>query len=352
MPREKKDTNMVGGITDLNSILKAVRKDFGEESVMTFDPTSLQKIPRISTGILPLDLAVGGGWPKGRIVEIFGPESAGKTTVALKAIAAAQATGKGYCAFVDAEHALDPVYAHALGVDLKSCIVSQPDNGEQALDIVERLVRTGGVSLVVVDSVAALVPKAEIDGEMGEAHVGLHARLMSQAMRKLTGVVAQTETIVIFINQIREKVGVVYGSPEVTTGGRALRFYASVRVKVRKKQTLKEGDVSYANQTIVEVVKNKTYPPFKTAAFDIVFGTGPDDEGAVIGFAVELGIMAKGGSWYTYGTHRFQGIQKAKEYFHTPEGAAEYAKIKQAVLDAYTGSRADDLNFDGTEEEE
>ena len=352
MPKVKKETNPAGGITDLNSILKAVRKDFGEESVMTFDPSTLQEIPRISTGILPLDLAVGGGWPKGRIIEIFGPESAGKTTVALKAIAAAQATGKGYCAFVDAEHALDPVYAKALGVDLQNCIVSQPDNGEQALDIVDKLVRTGGVSLIVVDSVAALVPKAEIDGEMGEAHVGLHARLMSQAMRKLTSVVAQTETIIIFINQIREKVGVVYGNPEVTTGGRALRFYASVRVKVKKKQTLKDGDVSYANQTVVEVVKNKTYPPFKTASFDIVFGAGPDDEGAVIGYAIELGLMAKGGAWYTYGAQRFQGLQKVKEYFHTPEGAVEYGKIKQAVLDAYTGSRSDELNFDGAEDEE
>lgn len=349
MPKLRKDPG-VARMTDLNDILKSVRQDFGEESVMTFDPSTLQSIPRISTGILPLDLAVGGGWPKGRIVEIYGPESAGKTTVALKAIAAAQATGQGYCAFIDAEHALDPVYAQALGVDLKNCIVSQPDNGEQALDIVERLVRTGGVSLIVVDSVAALVPKAEIDGEMGEAHVGLHARLMSQAMRKLTSVVAQTDTIVIFLNQIREKVGVVYGSPEVTTGGRALKFYASIRVRVKKKQTLKDGDVSYANQTVVEVVKNKTYPPFKTAAFDIIFGQGPDDESAVIGFAVELGIMAKGGAWYTYGSQRFQGLQKTKEYFHTPEGAVEYEKVKQAVLAAYTGERAGELNFVGEED--
>ena len=355
---KKEESTTIKGMTNLNAILKEVRKDFGEDSVMTFDPANVRAIPRVSSGILPVDIATGGGLPKGRIIEIYGPESAGKTTVALKAIAAAQeeakaeAEAKGlnevesFCAFIDAEHALDPIYAQNLGVDLNTCLVSQPSSGEQALDIVSKLISTGGFKLIVVDSVAALVPKAEIDGEMGEAHVGLHARLMSQAMRKLTSLVAKTETVIIFINQIREKVGVVYGNPEVTTGGRALKFYSSIRIEVRREKTLTEGTESVANRTKIKVVKNKTYPPFKTASFDIVFGKGPDEAGYIIEKSTDLGLITKGGSWYTFKGMRVQGEKKLKDYFETDEGRIEYEKLKEHVLKAYTGAKAGEIEED------
>lgn len=279
------------------------------------DITDHMNIEVISTGCLAIDLAVGvGGFPRGRVIEIYGPESSGKTTVALHAIAEAQ-KGGGIAAFIDAEHALDPVYARHLGVDINNLLVSQPDNGEQALEITESLVRSGAVDIIVVDSVAALVPKAEIEGEMGDAHVGLQARLMSKALRKLTGIISKSRTVVIFINQLREKVGVMFGNPETTTGGRALKFYSTIRLDVRKGEVIKQNNENVGNRTKVKVVKNKVAPPFKTAEFDLMYGTGVSYEGTLIDIGTNMEIIKKSGAWYSYNDERMgQGKEAAKEY--------------------------------------
>lgn len=303
-------------IKALENAMKQIEKDFGKGSIMKLGEASARmNIEVIPTGTLPLDIALGvGGIPRGRIVEIYGPESSGKTTVALHIIAEAQKLG-GIAAFIDAEHALDPVYAKKLGVDIDNLLISQPDNGEQALEIADALVRSGAIDVVVVDSVAALVPKAEIEGEMGDSHVGLQARLMSQAMRKLTGVISKSRTTAVFINQIREKVGVMFGSPETTTGGRALKFYATIRLDVRKIDTLKQGNEIVGNRTRIKVVKNKIAPPFKQAEFDIMYGQGVSHEGCIVDIGTEMEIIEKSGAWYSYDGNRLgQGRENVKEF--------------------------------------
>ena len=302
---------------------------------MRLGESNSMNVEAISTGSLTLDAATGiGGLPKGRIVEIYGPESSGKTTLALHCVAEAQKAG-GEAAFVDAEHALDPIYAANLGVDVDSLLVSQPDNGEQALEITEALARSGAIDIIIVDSVAALVPKAEIEGDMGDSHVGLHARLMSQALRKLAGAIAKSNTLVIFINQLREKVGIVYGNPEVTTGGRALKFYSTIRIDVRKSEQIKgAGSEILGSRTKCKVVKNKVAPPFKTAEFDIMYGTGISKTGEMVDRGVELGVINKSGAWFSYGDMRLgQGRENVKVCFDTnPELAAEIEqKIKEAA---------------------
>ena len=317
----------------LDSALKQIEKQYGAGAIMRLGQNKHLKVDAISTGSLTLDLATGiGGLPKGRIIEIYGPESSGKTTLALHCVAQAQKQG-GEAAFIDAEHALDPDYAANLGVDVDSLLVSQPDNGEQALEITEQLVRSAAIDIIVVDSVAALVPKSEIEGDMGDSHVGLHARLMSQALRKLAGAINKSNCIIVFINQLREKVGVMYGNPEVTTGGRALKFYATMRIDVRKGETIKVGSDTIGAHTKVKIVKNKVAPPFKSAEFDIMYGTGIDRNGEICDVAVEEGIIKKSGSWFSYGDRRLgQGREKVKELFvNEPEFADE---ITQKVMDA------------------
>ncbi len=319
----------------LETALSQIEKQFGKGAVMKLGQDSTLNVEAISTGSLSLDIALGiGGVPKGRIIEIYGPESSGKTTVALHVAAQAQKAG-GAAVFIDVEHALDPVYAQALGVDIDSLLVSQPDTGEQALEIAEALVRSGAVDVVVVDSVAAMVTKAEIEGEMGDSHVGVQARLMSQALRKLTGAIGKSNCIVIFINQLREKIGVMYGNPETTPGGRALKFYASVRLDVRRTETLKSGTEMIGSRTRVKVVKNKVSPPFKEAEFDIMYGTGISKEGEILDLGAKLEIIDKSGSWFNYGDTRLgQGRDNAKEFLKAnPEVAAEIEAQVRANAD-------------------
>ncbi|MBQ8827907.1 MAG: recombinase RecA [Clostridia bacterium] len=318
----------------LEAAMAVIEKQFGQGAVMKLGDNTHMNVEVISTGSIAIDCALGvGGLPRGRIIEVYGPESSGKTTVALHAIAEAQKKG-GEAAFIDAEHALDPVYAKALGVDIDNLIVAQPDTGEQALEIAEALVRSGAIDIIVVDSVAALVPKAEIAGEMGDSHVGLHARLMSQALRKLSGVINKSNTIAIFINQLREKVGVMYGNPEVTTGGRALKFYASVRMDIRKVEAIKEGSEIVGNKTRVKIVKNKVAPPFKECEVDIIYGKGISREGSLLDVAVNYDIVAKSGSWFSYNGQRIgQGRETVKTYLReNPEIMAEIdEKVREAV---------------------
>ncbi|MDD2401110.1 MAG: recombinase RecA [Clostridia bacterium] len=300
----------------LEMALSSIEKQFGKGSIMRLGESGVRfRVDVIPTGILTLDMALGvGGVPRGRVIEIFGPESSGKTTVALHIIAEAQKAG-GIAAFIDAEHALDPVYAKKLGVDTDNLLISQPDTGEQALEIAEALVRSGAIDVVVIDSVAALVPRAEIEGEMGDSHVGLQARLMSQALRKLTGIISKSNTTCIFINQLREKVGIMFGNPETTPGGRALKFYSSVRLDVRKSEAIKQGTDVIGTHTRIKVVKNKIAPPFKLAEFDIMYGEGVSREGCIIDIAVELDIINKSGTWYSYNDNRLgQGRENSKQY--------------------------------------
>ncbi len=316
----------------LDTALQQVEKSFGKGSAMRLGDRPEQDVEVIPTGSLALDMALGiGGLPRGRVVEIYGPESSGKTTLALHVVANAQRNG-GVAAFIDAEHALDPVYARNLGVDTDSLIVSQPDNGEQALEIADMLIRSGALDVIVIDSVAALVPKAEIEGDMGDSHVGLQARLMSQALRKMTGALAQTNTTAIFINQLREKIGVFFGSPETTTGGKALKFYASVRMDIRRIQTLKNGEDAVGNRTKVKVVKNKMAPPFKTAEFDVLYGEGISREGSVLDMALETGIVKKSGSWFTYeGDQLGQGRENVRKFLKDNPGVVDEIEHKVKV---------------------
>ena len=326
-------------IKALDAALAQIEKQYGKGSVMKLgDKSANMNIEVVPTGSLSLDLALGlGGMPRGRIIEVYGPESSGKTTVALHVVAEIQKQG-GIAGFIDAEHALDPVYAANIGVDIDNLYISQPDNGEQALEITETMVRSGAVDVIIVDSVAALVPKAEIDGEMGDSHVGLHARLMSQALRKLTGIISKSNCVVIFINQLREKVGVMFGNPETTTGGRALKFYASVRLDVRRIETLKVGGEVVGNRTRVKVVKNKVAPPFKEAEFDIMFGKGISREGDILDLAVLHDVVVKAGAWYSYNGEKIgQGRENTKLYMiNNPEFMAEVehkVRVKCGMLE-------------------
>lgn len=335
----------------LDTALKQIEKDFGKGSIMKLgEAQAKMNVETIPTGALSLDVALGlGGIPRGRVIEIYGPESSGKTTVALHMIAETQRKG-GYAAFIDAEHALDPEYARRLGVDVDNLLISQPDNGEQALEICDALVRSGAIDIIVIDSVAALVPRAEIEGEMGDSHVGLQARLMSQALRKLTGIIAKSKCATIFINQIREKVGVMFGSPETTTGGRALKFYSSIRLDVRRIETIKDGNEMVGSRTRVKVVKNKIAPPFKQAEFDIMYGEGISRQGILVDMGVDFDVVNKSGSWYSYGDIRIgQGREKAKTFLkENPDIAAEIEK-KIRLLTVDKPVEEEEKNDKGTE---
>ena len=366
---EKAQTKAAAAMADdkkraIETAMQQIERTYGKGSIMRFGDNTVSNVEAISTGSLALDLALGiGGLPKGRIIEIYGPESSGKTTLALHVLAQAQKAG-GEVAFIDAEHALDIGYARALGVNVEDMLVSQPDTGEQALEITEALVRSGAIDVIVVDSVAALVPRAEIEGEMGDSFVGLHARLMSQALRKLAGAINKTNCIVIFINQLREKVGVMYGNPEVTTGGRALKFYASVRIDVRRIETLKNGSEMIGNRTRAKVVKNKMAPPFREAEFDIMYGEGISLIGELIDLGVKLGLVQKSGSWYSMGETRIgQGRDAAKQYLkNNPEIADNLeAEIRrnfdklmtgQSRVAAKAAGRAVDVSADDFKDED
>ncbi len=322
-------------IKALDGVLAQIEKQYGKGSIMRLgEQAGDTSIEVLSTGCLSLDLAIGvGGLPRGRIIEIYGPESSGKTTVALHVIAEAQKAG-GIAAFIDAEHALDPVYAKALGVDLDALYVSQPDTGEQALDITEALVGSKAVDVIVVDSVAALTPKAEIEGDMGDSHVGLQARLMSQALRKLTAITNKSKTCIIFINQLREKVGIMFGNPEVTAGGKALKFYASVRIDVRKSDALKDGGETYGNRTKAKIVKNKVAPPFKVAEFDIIYGKGISNESCLVDLGVTYGLLQKSGAWFSYNDEKIaQGRDKAVKYLEENPDVAE--ELKNKIIESF-----------------
>lgn len=336
----------------LNHVLGKIEKDFGKGSIMRLGEASSMVIDSISTGAIGLDIAIGiGGLPRGRIVEIYGPESSGKTTVALHSVAEAQKNG-GIAAFIDAEHALDPVYAKALGVDVDNLIISQPDTGEQALEITEALIRSGAIDIIVIDSVAALVPKAEIEGDMGDSHIGLQARLMSQALRKLTGSIKKSNCVAIFINQLREKVGIMFGNPETTTGGRALKFYSSVRLDVRKIDTIKQGDKILGSRTRVKVVKNKVAPPFKQAEFDIMYGEGISKIGDLLDIAANVDIVKKSGSWYNYKDIKLgQGRENVKKFLSDNMDLTN--EIEEKVRKYYKlGAEYRDLEEDELNEQE
>ncbi len=333
--------------------LRQIEKQFGKGSIMKLGESAQLQVETVSSGSLALDIALGiGGFPRGRVIEIYGPESSGKTTFALHAIAEAQRSG-GQAAFIDAEHALDPVYAGKLGVNIDELLLSQPDTGEQALEIAEALVRSGAVDIIVIDSVAALVPKAEIEGEMGDSHVGLQARLMSQALRKLSGAISKSKTIAIFINQLREKVGVMFGNPETTPGGRALKFYSSVRLDVRRVETIKQGNDMVGNRTRVKVVKNKVAPPFKQAEVDIMYGEGVSKEGSIIDIGVEMDIVQKSGAWFSFSGERLgQGRENAKQFLKDhPEISAT---IEQQIREANNMAAAsmNPASFSSDEEDE
>jgi recombination protein RecA len=325
----------------LKLTIDKIDKDFGKGSVMMMNEKSTEPMEFISTGSIGLDVALGiGGLPRGRVVEIYGPESSGKTTIAIHVIAEAQKKG-GMCAFIDAEHAFDSNYAKKLGVDVDNLLISQPDYGEQALEIADRLILSGALDVVVIDSVAALVPKGELEGEMGDSKMGLHARLMSQALRKLTATISKTNTICIFINQLREKIGVMFGNPETTTGGNALKFYASVRLDIRRMAQIKDGEEAIGNHVKVKVVKNKVAPPFRSAEFDIIFGEGISKMGEIVDMGVELGVVQKSGSWFSYGTDKLgQGRDAVRQLLHdNPELATEIeAKIRAKIKETQEGS--------------
>lgn len=332
----------------LDMALRQIEKQFGKGSIMKLGESNHMQVETVSSGSLALDIALGiGGFPRGRIIEIYGPESSGKTTVSLHAIAEVQRSG-GQAAFIDAEHALDPVYARNLGVNIDELLLSQPDTGEQALEIAEALVRSGAVDIIVIDSVAALVPKAEIEGEMGDSHVGLQARLMSQALRKLSGAISKSKTIAIFINQLREKVGVMFGNPETTPGGRALKFYSTVRLDVRRVESIKQGNDIVGNRTRIKVVKNKVAPPFKQAEVDIMYGEGISREGSIIDIATEMEIIQKSGAWYSYNGDRLgQGRENSKQYLKDNQAVSmtiekQIRDAAQLQADAVLGDARDD----------
>ncbi|QLE57612.1 recombinase RecA [Nostoc sp. TCL26-01] len=347
------NTDTSGKQKALTMVLNQIERSFGKGAIMRLGDATRMRVETISTGALTLDLALGGGLPKGRVIEIYGPESSGKTTVALHAIAEVQREG-GIAAFVDAEHALDPTYAGALGVDIDNLLVSQPDTGESALEIVDQLVRSAAVDIVVIDSVAALVPRAEIEGDMGDAHVGLQARLMSQALRKITGNIGKSGCTVIFINQLRQKIGVTYGSPETTTGGNALKFYASVRLDIRRIQTLKKGTDEFGNRVKVKVAKNKVAPPFRVAEFDIIFGKGVSTIGCLVDLAEETGILIRKGAWYSYnGDNISQGRDNAIKYLEEkPEFSEQIKKLVREKLDKGAVVSANSVAKAHEEEEE
>lgn len=335
----------------LDQVLSDIEKQFGKGAVMKLGEREHQKIDTIPSGSISLDIALGiGGYPKGRIIEIFGPESSGKTTFALHAIAEAQKKG-GRAAFIDAEHALDPVYASKLGVNINELLLSQPDNGEQALEICEALVRSGAVSIIVIDSVAALVPQAEIEGEMGDSHVGLQARLMSQALRKLSGIVNKTNTVVIFINQLREKVGVMFGNPEVTPGGRALKFYASVRLEVRKGEAIKQGTSIIGSRANIKVVKNKMAPPFKSCSVDIIYGEGVSLAGEIVDLGVESKVLEKSGAWYSYNGEKIgQGKENVKDWLN--KNSKEKEEIEKKVRNYFDNNNSLQIGNNNSEDED